>query len=93
LCATASAEVGLFHFQYRNGRVVGIEVRASSTVRSEDFRHTALMRDRVGADFVAGIVFFTGGRPPPFGGRMLALPISLLWSGKEAPATASATER
>ncbi len=38
-------------------------------------------------DFVTGIVFFTGDRPLPFGDRLLALPISLLWNGSPPPAT------
>ncbi|MDN5860327.1 MAG: ATP-binding protein, partial [Pseudonocardia sp.] len=98
LRATADTEVGLFHFQDRDGReidcvletpagrLVGVEVKAGSTVRSEDFRHLALMRDRTGSDFVTGVVFFTGDRPLPFGDRLLALPISLLWSGMPPPA-------
>ncbi len=99
LLSAADVEVGLFHFQDRDGReidcvletpagrVVGIEVKASATVRGEDFRHLTLMRDRVGEDFVAGIVFHTGDRPLPFGDRMLALPISMLWNGTGLPAS------
>lgn len=97
LAATSERGVGLFHFQDRDGRevdcvletpagrVVGIEVKAGATVRSEDFRHLATMRDRVGGDFVVGIVLFTGERPLPFGERLMALPISLLWGGLHAP--------
>lgn len=97
LRTTADVEVGMYHFQDRDGRevdcvletpagrVAGVEVKASATVRSEDFRHLLLMRDRLGADFVAGVVFFTGDRPLPFGDRLLALPISCLWGGRAVP--------
>lgn len=97
LRTTADVEVGMYHFQDRDGRevdcvletpagrVAGVEVKASATVRSEDFRHLLLMRDRLGADFVAGVVFFTGDRPLPFGDRLLALPISFLWGGRAVP--------
>lgn len=68
--------------------MVGIEVKAAATVRGEDFRHLATLRDRIGADFVTGIVFFTGDHPLPFGDRLIALPISLLWGGAPPPATA-----
>lgn len=97
LRALADTEVGLFHFQDRDGRevdcvletpagrVVGIEVKASTTVRGEDFRHLTLMRDRVGPDLRAGVVFYTGDRPLPFGDRLFALPISLLWDGLRLP--------
>jgi hypothetical protein len=40
-----------------------------------------MLRDRLGDDFVAGVVFFTGEQPLPFGDRLMALPISLLWGG------------
>lgn len=99
LRAVSEIEVGLFHFQDRDGRevdviletpagrVVGIEVKATATVRGEDFRHLAMQRDRLGTDFVAGVVFFTGDRPLPFGDRLLAVPISMLWNGVSPPVT------
>jgi predicted AAA+ superfamily ATPase len=98
LCAVSEMEVGLFHYQDRDGRevdcvletpagrTVGIEVKASATVRAEDFRHLTFLRDRLGGDFVAGVVFFTGERPVPFGDRLLALPVSMLWGGGQPPA-------
>lgn len=49
----------------RQGRVVGIEVKASSTVRIDDFRGLRHIADRLGADFVAGLVLYTGTAPCP----------------------------
>lgn len=46
-----------------------------------------MLRDRIGNDFVAGVVFFTGERPLPFGDRLIALPVALLWGGAEPPST------
>jgi len=69
------------------GRVVGVEVKAAATVRGEDFRHLTTLRDRIGDNFAAGVVFFTGERPLPFGDRLIALPISLLWGGAAPPPT------
>ncbi len=63
----------------RHGRVVGIEVKASSTVRSEDFRGLRHLADRLGADFVAGLVLYTGTQTFPFGPRLRAVPASALW--------------
>lgn len=68
------------------GRVVCIEVKASSSVNGHDFRHLAFARDRLGEQFTAGALFYTGPRPLPFGDRLMALPISLLWGGGPAPA-------
>ena len=92
-------EIGMFHLQDRDGgevdciletpagRTVGIEIKAARTVRAEDFRHLASLRDRLGTDFVAGVVFFTGDSPLPFGDRLVALPISLLWGGVRPPSS------
>jgi uncharacterized protein len=99
LRSAANVEVGLFHFQDRDGRevdclletpsgrVAGVEVKAAATVRADDFRHLRMLRDRLGDDFVAGVVFCTGEQPLPFGDRLMALPISLLWGGARPPAT------
>jgi uncharacterized protein len=63
----------------RRGRVVGIEVKASSTVRSDDFRGLRHLADRLGPDLVAGIVLYTGTETLPFGPGMQAMPVSSLW--------------
>ncbi len=84
-------EVELYHYRTRDkvevdavlenrrGQVVGIEVKASSTVRTEDFRGLRHLADRLGADFVLGVVLYTGGHTLPFGDRMRAMPVSALW--------------
>ncbi|MFI6899767.1 ATP-binding protein [Nonomuraea sp. NPDC050394] len=63
----------------RQGRVVGIEVKAASTVRPEDFRGLRHLSERVGPGFVAGLVLHTGADTFSFGDRMLAVPVSALW--------------
>ncbi len=94
LRAAADLEVDLYHFRDRDGRkidcilqtpdgrVVGVEVKASATVNVHDFRHLSFARDRLGDQFVTGVVFYTGTRALPFGDRMMALPINLLWNGQ-----------
>lgn len=61
------------------GRLVGVEVKASNTVRAEDFaglRHFAAhARDR----FHHGVVLYTGEAAVPFGDRLTAVPIEALW--------------
>ena len=54
-------------------------MRASSTVRSDDFRGLRHLADRLGDDFIAGIVLHTGAQTLPFGDRMRAMPMSALW--------------
>lgn len=91
----AQTSARLFHFrdaggaevdlivESDDGRVLAIEVKASSTPRSEDFNGAALVRDRLdrsGGEFIAGIVIHTGDRRRSFGDRLLALPASDIWT-------------
>lgn len=69
----------------RSGRVVGIEVKAASTVRPDDFTGLRRLAERLGDDFVAGVVLYTGTAALPFGDRLRAMPVSALW---QVPATA-----
>ena len=70
-----------FVLEGADGRLAGIEVKASATVRGEDFKHLATMRDRIGPGrFVRGVVLYTGGERLPFGEQLEAWPISALWS-------------
>jgi uncharacterized protein len=63
----------------RRGQVIGVEVKASSTVRAEDFRGLRHLADRLGNDFVVGIVLYTGDQTLSFGPRLRAMPLSALW--------------
>ncbi|GAB5550268.1 MAG: ATP-binding protein [Sandaracinaceae bacterium] len=75
------AEVDLVMEQ--SGRqLVGIEVKASATVRSKDFSGLRKLQDAVGDRVVAGIVLYDGGATLPFGDGLWAIPIRRLW---EAP--------
>lgn len=72
LRATADLEVDLYHFRGRDqreidcilrtpdGRVVGVEVKASTTVNVCDFRHLSSARDQLGDQFITGVVLYTG---------------------------------
>jgi uncharacterized protein len=63
----------------RRGQVVAIEVKASSTVRGSDFRGLKHLAERLGDDFLAGVVLYTGPETLPFGPRLRAMPVSALW--------------
>jgi predicted AAA+ superfamily ATPase len=80
LRTATGAEVD-FVLEGSDGRLAGIEVKSSSTVRGEDFKHLASMRDRIDDErFVRGVVLYTGGERLPFGERLEAWPLSMLWS-------------
>jgi uncharacterized protein len=63
-----------------SGEIVGVEVKASATVRARDFRGLAHLRDRIGKRFVAGVVVHPGANSLPFGDRLWALPLEALWA-------------
>ncbi len=62
-----------------DGRVIGVEVKAGATVRSEDLAGLRHLAARLGPLFVAGYVLYTGQQTLPFGDRLRALPIDALW--------------
>lgn len=63
----------------RHGRVVGIEVKASATVRAQDLRGLRQLQDAVGDKFVHGLVLHDHDRITPFDEKLHAAPVSLLW--------------
>jgi len=63
----------------RRGQVVGIEVKAASTVRTDDFSGLRRLAGKLGDDFLAGIVLYTGNATLPFGLKLRAMPVSALW--------------
>ena len=67
------------------GEVVGVEVKASETIRTDDFRGLRLLQRRLGERFRAGFVLYCGNESLSFGNGMVALPISALWT-TEGPA-------
>lgn len=63
-----------------DGRVVGVEVKAGMTVRTDDFASLRHLQQRLGDRFQLGLVFHTGQGTLSFGERLLAVPIDALWS-------------
>ncbi|OZV77892.1 hypothetical protein CA850_21090 [Micromonospora echinospora] len=49
------------------------------TVGTDDFRRLRRLAGRLGDDFIAGVVLYTGTSTLPFGGRLHAMPVSALW--------------
>lgn len=64
----------------RRGRIVGIEVKASATVKSDDFKGLRQLQQAVGDRFVRGLVLHDHDRVTPFGEKLQAAPLSVLWS-------------
>ncbi len=88
----SETEASMFHWRDRdgaevdivlerpNGDVVGIEVKASFDLHVGDSRGLRALRDRLGPTFVAGIVLHNGDRTQRLDDRIIAMPVSALWT-------------
>lgn len=65
--------------EHHDGRVVGVEVKASSSVSSDDLRHLRHLRAKAGENFHLGVLLYTGTEVLPLGDRLIAAPIDSLW--------------
>ena len=61
-----------------DGRVIGIEVKAGATVRTEDLSGLRSLAGALGERFVAGYVLYTGQQTLPFGDKIRAVPLDAL---------------
>jgi predicted AAA+ superfamily ATPase len=68
-----------FVLESRRGDLVGIQVRANSTLHPDDAEGLRFMRDLAGPSFVRGIVLYTGSEVQPLDERIVGVPISALW--------------
>ena len=84
--STAGREVD-FVLENRSGYIVGIEVKMTDTVTSQDFKGLDEMAKVTGKNFLRGIVLYTGSQMIPFGKNLFAVPVNVLWqTGREQDA-------
>jgi hypothetical protein len=62
------------------GRLVGIEVKASSTLSGTDVRGLRALAETAGKRWVRGVVLYTGTEIIPFAANLHGLPMSHLWA-------------
>jgi len=62
------------------GHVVGIEIKAASSIVAKDFASLQFLSESLGKRFVKGIALYTGRESVPFAPNLHALPISALWT-------------
>ena len=65
--------------EHPDSRIVGIEVKATSTPRAEDLRGLRFLAERLGDRFVYGCLLTLAPEATPFGGNLAMLPISAPW--------------
>lgn len=84
-------EVRLFHYRTKDkvevdailetndGRIAGIEVKASATVTGKDFTGLRHLQNHAGEAFTTGIILYAGSQSLSFGPQLKALPLTALW--------------
>ena len=70
-----------FIVENASGLLLGIEVKAGSSVRSDDFVHLRWFRDNLARRKFVGIVLYTGSQTVPFGQDFHAVPLGALANG------------
>ena len=62
-----------------DGMIVGIEIKASATVKSSDFGGLRTLAEACKDQFAYGVVLYDSTDLVPFGDRLAAVPLSALW--------------
>ena len=76
---TANGREVDFVLENNQGKIVGIEVKSSNSVDTNDFRGLKDLSETAGDQFVNGVVLYLGENVIPFGEKYFALPIDALW--------------
>ncbi len=61
------------------GQLVGVEVKASATVKERDLRGLKKLGKLAGNQFTAGVLLYDGDETMPLGNKLWAAPLSTLW--------------
>ncbi len=61
------------------GQLVGVEVKASATVKERDLRGLKKLASLAGDQFTAGVLLYDGDETMPLGRNLWAAPLSTLW--------------
>jgi uncharacterized protein len=84
----------MFHFRTSNdkevdiilenraGELVGIEIKSSISINTNDFKGLQLLADSLPKKFKRGIIFYTGNKFLSFGENLFVVPIGALWDSR-----------
>jgi uncharacterized protein len=75
------AEVDLV-METADGLIAAIEIKSAATLQGKDTRWVIKLRDKLGTRFAGGLILHTGPQTQPFGDRLAAIPIDILWSAR-----------
>lgn len=69
-----------FLVEREDGDLLGIEIKASTVVTADDFKHIRWFKENLkGNRNFVGIVLYAGSRPLSFGQDVWAIPFSMMW--------------
>jgi predicted AAA+ superfamily ATPase len=68
-----------FVIENAQGHLIGVEIKASATVKQTDLRGLKKLKDLAGSDFKMGILLYDGDETMPLGEDLWAAPLSTLW--------------
>lgn len=66
-------------FENRAGQLVGIGIKAASSVGARDGAGLRFLAARVGERLLRGVLLYTRHEAVPFGSNRCALPVSAVW--------------
>ena len=75
----AGAEVDLV-IEDRSGRLVGVEVKSTASLRAQHFAGLRALAEVAGDRFVRGVVVYLGAEVVPFGPALHGLPLAEVWA-------------
>jgi hypothetical protein len=90
----AQTSANLFHYHDREGRevdailedntgrIVGIEVKSTQTIRPDDLHGLRYLKDKLGSRMHAGYILYCGDESLSFGDGIGCLPLSALWTAR-----------
>jgi predicted AAA+ superfamily ATPase len=68
-----------------DGKLAGVEVKASASPTASDARHLRWLKGKLGNRMTAGVVLHLGGAAGSLGDNIYALPVSALWEHRSLP--------
>ncbi len=68
-----------FVLERPDGSLAAIEVKGRDAVNIDDFKGLKELNNQVGDSFLSGIVIYRGNKTIPFGDKLWAVPVEMLW--------------
>lgn len=86
---TAKGEEADIVLEDAAGRIVGIEVKAATSIGTDDFRGLRALASISRKRFHRGVLLYLGGEALPFGSSLHAVPLSHVWRTNSAASSRS----